>query len=99
MPDSVSSQFDLLIVSPDNTVLETQATKIFVPGSIQELAILPHHTPLYAELVKGTIKVETIDGKHQEIDIEGGIIRVRNNRVSIILGFDQQTEKTAPSTP
>lgn len=91
-PDS----FNLIIVSPDETVLETTAKKIIVPGSIQELAILPNHTPLYSELIKGTIKIELTNGKTQEIDIDSGIIRVRRNKVSIILGFDQETERTPP---
>lgn len=85
--------FDLVIVSPDETILETQAKKVLVPGTIQELAILPNHTPLYSELIKGTVVIENADGKVQEIDIDGGIIRVRRNKVSIILGFDREIEK------
>jgi F0F1-type ATP synthase epsilon subunit len=90
--------FDLIIVSPDQTILETVAKKIIVPGAIQELAILPNHTPLYSELLQGTIRIETPTGQMQEIDIESGIIRVRRNKVSIILGFDRETERAPPPT-
>lgn len=98
MADPDSPLLEVIIVSPDSTVLETTAKKVMVPGSLQELAILPNHTPLYSVLLKGTIKIEAADGRLQEVDIEGGIIRVRRNRVSIILGFDQETEKTFPTT-
>jgi F-type H+-transporting ATPase subunit epsilon len=96
MPIANEALLDVIIVSPDATVLETSAQKVLVPGTIQELAILPNHTPLYAELVKGVVKIENEAGKVQEIDIESGIIRVRRNKVSIILGFDREIEKTPP---
>ena len=98
MTDPSLPLLNVIIVSPDTTVLEITATKVLVPGSLQELAILPNHTPLYSELLKGVVRIETADHKHQEIDIEGGIIRVRQNRVSIILGFDQETERSGPPT-
>lgn len=88
--------FHLVIVSPDKIILETDATKITVPGVVQELAILPNHTPLYSELIKGTVKVETEDNKIKEIDIDGGIIRVRQNHVSIVLGFEADIERAKP---
>jgi F-type H+-transporting ATPase subunit epsilon len=91
-----STPLQVIIVSPDKTILEAEANRVFVPGIIQELAILPHHTPLYSELVKGVIKVEATDDTIKEIDIDSGIIRVRQNRVSIILGFDADTERLQP---
>lgn len=83
----------VVVVSPDQLILETDASKVVVPGVVQELAILPNHTPLYSELVKGTIRIDTEDNKTKEIDIDGGIIRVRQNKVSLILGFDSDIEK------
>lgn len=95
MPQN-ATPLQVIIVSPDKTILETEAVRVFVPGIIQELAILPHHTPLYSELVKGVIKIETVNGTIKEIDIDSGIIRVRQNRISIILGFDADTERLQP---
>lgn len=89
----ISSALHVVIVSPDKLMLETNASKVVVPGIVQELAILPNHTPLYSELVKGTVKIETMDNKTKEIDIEGGILRVRQNKVSLILGFESKIEK------
>lgn len=83
----------VVVVSPDQLLLETEATKVIVPGAVQELAILPNHTPLYSDLIKGTIRIETVGDKTKEIDIEGGILRVRQNKVSLILGFESDIEK------
>jgi F-type H+-transporting ATPase subunit epsilon len=94
------SKFSLTIVSPEELVLQVEATKVLVPGIIQELAILPNHTPLYSDLIKGTVKVFLVNGKTKEVDIEGGILRVRQNQVSIILGFGSDIEKPAkPKAP
>ncbi len=90
------TNFQVVIVSPDTLVLETTATKVIVPGVIQELAILPNHTPLYSELIKGTVKIFTEHEGTKEIDIDSGIIRVRRNKVSIILGFDVDIERQKP---
>jgi F-type H+-transporting ATPase subunit epsilon len=88
----ITHSFHIVVVSPDKVLIETEATKAVVPGIMQELAILPDHTPLYTELVKGTIKIDTALGKTKEIDVEGGILRVRQNHVSIILGFEKALE-------
>lgn len=85
--------FHLLIVSPDRIVLETEAKRVFLPGPIQEIAVLPDHTPLYSELIKGVIRVETETDELKEVDIEGGIVRVRQNQVSVILGFEADIER------
>lgn len=91
---ATQSTFHIVIVSPDRIILETDAIKAIVPGVLQELAILPNHTPLYSELVKGTVRVETTDDKIKEIDIDGGILRVRHNQVSIVLGFETDLERS-----
>jgi F-type H+-transporting ATPase subunit epsilon len=80
--------FTLLIVSPDETLHEGEVTKVLVPGISQELAILPHHTPLYAQLVKGDITIFQSQSDKKTLPIEGGIVRVKHNRVSILVGFD-----------
>jgi len=84
-----STEFSLIIVSPDEVVLETTATRLMAPGVYQEIAILPDHTPLYAELKKGEVKITQSDSKEEKVPIESGIMRVKQNKVSIILGFKE----------
>ncbi len=80
------SNFSCVIVSPDQTLYEGQPQRVLVPGIQGDLAILPQHTPLYAELVKG--KVQVSEGSQvKEFDIDGGVIRVRENSVTIVVGF------------
>jgi len=89
MPDiqPLNHQFHLTIVNPDNLVFEDDVKKIIAPGSTQDIAILPDHTPLYSDLIKGEIEITLLNDQIQKIPIEGGIIRVKLNIVSIIIGF------------
>lgn len=86
VPQSKDS-IDVLIVSPDSVLFESKATRIIAPGIFQDIAILPDHTPLYAELKAGEIVISTTDGKTEKLTIETGIVRVKSNRASIITGF------------
>jgi F-type H+-transporting ATPase subunit epsilon len=88
MPVTDQTYFDLIIVSPDATVFEGQVIKLIAPGYNQDIAILPNHTPLYAQLNQGELLITTPDGYQKKIPIDGGIIRVKLNRVSVIIGFD-----------
>lgn len=87
MEVEASSEFNIVIVSPDKVVFEGKATRVTVPGTEQELAILPDHTPLYAELKKGEVVINLTGGKTETVPITSGVMRVKQNKVSIILGF------------
>lgn len=84
---SINHQFHLTIVNPNKLIFEDDVKKIIAPGSTQDIAILPDHTPLYSDLIKGEIEITLLNDKTQKIPIEGGIIRVKLNIVSIIIGF------------
>ncbi|NMB57001.1 hypothetical protein GYA19_03635 [Candidatus Beckwithbacteria bacterium] len=78
---------ELIIVNPDRIVFEGKAKRIFVPGKIQELAILPDHAPLYSELLEGEIIIEEENDKKTVKKIDGGILRIKNNLAKILVGF------------
>lgn len=78
---------DVLIVDPNKIVYEGQSVRLFLPGKAGELAVLPGHTPLYTELIQGTVVFEEASGKRQEQLIEGGIARIKQNSVTILVGF------------
>lgn len=81
------STFNLVVVTPEQTLFEGPVTKLVAPGIYQDIAILPNHTPLYAQLVSGELTLFLPDRTQSKIPLEGGIIRVRRNQVSIIVGF------------
>ena len=75
------------IVNPDKILFEGEASRVFVPGPDFEMALLPYHTPMYAELGKGTILIEQSNGGQERQDIESGIVRIKNNKIIILTGF------------
>lgn len=86
MPDSADF-FDLVIVTPEETLLEAQAVRLIAPGIGQDIAILPDHTPLYSEITKGKIEVTLKNGQLETFPVESGILRVRQNKATLITGF------------
>lgn len=78
---------EVLIVNPDKVVYEGQASKVFAPGPYGEVAFLPHHAPLYSELSSGTVSIEEKGGKQVTKKIEGGVVRIKNNTIKILVGF------------
>jgi F-type H+-transporting ATPase subunit epsilon len=90
--DAPASSMVCVVVSPDAVLYEGNISKITVPGIKQELAVMPDHTPLYAQLTKGTISIEETGKNMQSFTIDSGIIRVRSNQVTVITGFDVKGE-------
>jgi len=78
---------NLIIINPDKIVYEAEITKAMLPTKLGIIAALPQHTPLYSELVEGTIIITEKAGKTHEEKIDGGVARVKDNRLKILIGF------------
>lgn len=88
MSKSDLATFKLVVVSPDKVIFEGLSTRLMAPGISQELAILPDHTPLYSQLKPGSLTVYLPSGATRTLPLEGGILRVKQNEVSVVIGFD-----------
>ncbi len=81
------SSLDILVVDQDQTIYEGPGDSIIGPGKEGiEIGILPFHTPFYTKLYKGELRIFN-KGQTKTIPIEGGIARVINNNVIILVGF------------
>ena len=58
---------------------------LIAPGSEGSLGILPGHSPLYAQLVQGTVFIT--NSQETVIPIVAGIMRVEANTVLILTGY------------
>lgn len=74
------------VVTPDGIVYDHHAKFISVKTPDGEMGILPHHINLIAPLVIHEMKIRrTDDEKHVDwIAINGGIIEIKNNMVTIV---------------
>jgi len=73
------------VIHPDRVMFEGEADFVMAPGTKGSLGIFPTHTPLYAELVAGEVHIQ--GDKEETFALEGGIIKVRNDEVTILLGL------------
>lgn len=81
--------FELVIVTPDEVLFEDQVRRAMVPGLYQRLAILPDHTPIFAQLNAGVVEITLSNKQKDSIDIEAGVLRFKQNKATIITGFQE----------
>lgn len=73
----------LEIVTPDEKVFEGEVLSATFPGTDGSFQILNHHAPLLSTLKKGTIVYK--DKKNEfDLDIDGGVVEVLNNKVIVL---------------
>ena len=72
----------LIIVSPEKTVYEGNATSVVVPGDKGTFEVLDNHAPIISSLQAGNIVVNDA-GNLMNFDIKSGLIEVAQNTVSI----------------
>ena len=73
---------EVVVVTPERSVLATEADFVVVPAHDGELGILKNHAPLLAQLQPGEIRI-TRGSDVEAIAVSGGFVEVRANRVSL----------------
>lgn len=73
----------LEVVTPDKTVINTDAEMVTCPGVEGEFGVLPNHVSLLSALKIGCLRYR-VDGKDQNIFISGGFVDVNNNICSVL---------------
>jgi F-type H+-transporting ATPase subunit epsilon len=71
------------VVSPDEELFSGEADFVLARTVEGDVGILPHHSPLLAELVAHEVKVETAEGDRR-FQISGGFLSVANNKVIVL---------------
>jgi F-type H+-transporting ATPase subunit epsilon len=74
----------LEILTPVKILYQGQADLVQLPGKMGSFEILKNHAPLVALLGKGRIKVIDTDRNIHYINIPGGTVQVRKNRITVL---------------
>lgn len=74
----------LRIVSPEGSVVETEAVSVRVPGEGGSFGVLPRHAPLVALTDSGLLSARTPDGRNLEYLIHDGFAEVRDDVVTVL---------------
>lgn len=72
------------ILTPDKALFSGEVASVVLPGSKGQFEILANHAAIVSSLDKGTIKVKTVEGKTESIEINGGVVEVLNNKIVVL---------------
>jgi F-type H+-transporting ATPase subunit epsilon len=73
----------LLVVTPEHKVVETEADEVELPGAEGYLGILPGHTALITLLKTGVLSFRRA-GRSQAFAVSSGFAEIVNDRVSVL---------------
>jgi F-type H+-transporting ATPase subunit epsilon len=74
---------DLIIVTPERSVVQEQVDELQVPGAEGYLGILPGHAPLFSELKVGEVGYRKGD-RWYFLSVAWGFVEVQSNQVRIL---------------
>jgi F-type H+-transporting ATPase subunit epsilon len=80
------------ITSQDRSVFSGEADIVVVPGTLGEMGILPHHSPLLSTMKFGLIKVR-YKGEEKVFTVAGGIVEVQPDQVTILADSAENVEE------
>ena len=90
----MSENFNLEIISPDQTLLNTEVKQVVIPAFEGLMTILKDHIALITFLRPGFIEVE-INEKISKFYVEDGTVEFFNNKLLILSPSAIQIEKLA----
>lgn len=74
----------LEIISAHDVTFTGEVTMVMMPGALGQFTVLKNHAPLISVLVKGPVRYVTPDGENHEMEINGGLADVNDNRISVL---------------
>ncbi len=87
----MSENFTVEIISPDKSILKSQATEVTIPSFEGQMGILKDHIPLITFLRPGLIKI-TENNLEKFFFIEDGTVEFSNNNLLILTSTAKSLE-------
>ena len=78
----MSEKFEVEIISPDKTILKSDASEVIIPSYEGQIGILKDHIPLITFLRPGIISIKNHDEK--KYYVEEGTVEFSNNNLLIL---------------
>jgi F-type H+-transporting ATPase subunit epsilon len=92
MDQTLPTEIDLRIVTPDRQMVHDSATAVSIPGQTGYLGILPGHAPLLTELKAGEVTY-AYKGTTHRLAISWGFAEVLPDRVIILAETAERPEE------
>ena len=88
----MSENFNLEIISPDQTLFNSEVKQVVIPAYEGIMTILKDHISLITFLRPGFVEIET-NNKTEKFYVEDGTVEFFNNRLLILSSSAVQVEK------
>lgn len=75
----------LKIISSEDVVFEGEVTMVTLPGTNGSFTVLKNHASLVSTLAQGNMVYKTPSGEELSLPVDGGLVDVDNNVVSVCL--------------
>jgi F-type H+-transporting ATPase subunit epsilon len=75
---------ELEVVSPVKSVYQGMVKSVTAPGVMGEFQVLYNHAAMVSTLQIGIMKLETEKGEELSFSTSGGILEVKNNKISLL---------------
>ena len=72
------------IVTPDKKIFEGEIKSVRVPGKKGSFQVLKDHAPIVSTLESGPVIMVDMEGKETIIEIQGGVIEVKANKIILL---------------
>lgn len=79
------------IITPEKIAYQKEADEIIVPTTTGQIAILPNHVALVAQVAQGELVIKE-NNKDFYFGITGGFLEVSNNKVSILADYAVESD-------
>lgn len=83
----------LEVVTPERTVLTTEAASVIVPAMDGFLGIQYNHAPLVAGLRPGVLLYGEPNQEKERVAVSGGFVEVSDNRVTVLADTAEKAEE------
>ena len=87
----MSENFFVEIISPDQSILRSEAAEVTIPSYEGELGILKDHIPLITFLRPGLVVIKK-ENEEKKFFIEDGIVEFKNNNLLILTSTSKSLE-------
>lgn len=71
----------LEILTPEKILFKGDVLSVHLPGNVSPFTVLRNHAPLMSLLDVGRIVWSNENGESGGVDISGGFVEVKNNRI------------------
>ncbi|MEK7498159.1 MAG: hypothetical protein AAB656_04560 [Patescibacteria group bacterium] len=80
-----NSSLSVTIRTSDGIVLQEEVKTLSAKNRIGKLDVLQNHAN-FISLIDQTLILETLKGDRKEIEVNNGILKVRENKIEVFLG-------------